>query len=291
MNIYRFIRAEKATFSIVLMCGEFGVSRSGYHAWARRPPSARAVADADLTGAILRIHEGSRATYGAPRIHAELCYEGHRVSRKRVARLMKRACIQGVHVRRRFRTTRRSRWASPAPDLVARSFTAPIPDRLWVADVTYVRTDQGWLYLAAVVDCFSRRVVGWSMADHLRTELVADALEMAISRRRPGRGLVHHSDVGTQYTSLAFGRRLRQAGIAPSMGSAGDALDNAVAESFFGTLKRELVHRHRFPTRAAAKTAVFDYIECFYNRRRLHSTNGQLSPAEFERRYAAATAT
>jgi putative transposase len=204
---------------------------------------------------------------------------------------MRRANIQGVHVRRRFRTTRRSRWASPASDLVARSFMAPAPDRLWVADVTYVRTEEGWLYLAAIVDCFSRRVVGWSMADHLRTELVADALEMAITRRRPGEGLVQHSDAGTQYTSLAFGRRLRLAGIAPSMGSVGDALDNAVAERFFATLKRELIHGHGFPTRAAARSAVFDYIEIFYNRRRLHSTIGQLSPAEFERRYAAALAT
>jgi putative transposase len=157
--------------------------------------------------------------------------------------------------------------------------------------VTYVRTNEGWLYLAAIVDCFSRRVVGWSMADHLRTELVADALDMAVSRRRPGEGLVHHSDAGTQYTSLAFGRRLRQAGIAPSMGTVGDALDNAVAESFFGTLKRELVHRHSFPTRASARTALFDYIEVFFNRQRRHSTIGQLAPAEFERRYAAALAT
>lgn len=290
MSVFRFIAAEKATFPVAFMCRHLGVSRSGYHAWAMRPPSSRAIADAQLTLEIVGVHERSRGTYGAPRIHAELAWEGHRVGRKRVARLMGRAGIQGVHVGRAFRTTRRSRWAAPAPDLVLRSFTAPAPDRLWVADVTYLRTGEGWLYLAAIVDCFSRRVVGWSMADHLRTELVADALEMAICRRRPAEGLVHHSDAGTQYTSLAFGRRLRQAGIAPSMGSVGDAYDNAVAESFFGTLKRELVHRHRFPTRAAARTAVFDYIECFYNRQRRHSTNGQLSPEEYERRYAARSA-
>jgi putative transposase len=291
VTFYRFIAAEKARFPIAFMCRHLKVSRSGYHAWATRPPSRRAIADQDLTVQIVRIHDASRRTYGAPRIHAELAFQGCRVGRKRVARLLREAGLQGVHVRRRFRTTRRSRWARPASDLVLRSFTAPAPDRLWVADVTYVRTSEGWLYLAAILDCFSRRVVGWSMADHLRTELVADALEMALSRRRPGQGLIHHSDAGTQYTSLAFGRRLRQAGIAPSMGSVGDAYDNAVAESFFGTLKRELVHRHAFPTRAAARTALFDYIEVFYNRRRLHSTNGQLSPAEYERRYAAALAT
>jgi putative transposase len=291
VRTYRFIAAEKAHFPISFMCSRLGVSRSGYHAWAVRPPSAGAIADHELTREIVRVHEASRRTYGAPRIPAELAFEGRRVSRKRVARLMRRARIQGTCVRRRFRTTRRSLWGTPAPDLVLRSFAAPAPDRLWVADVTYIRTHEGWLYLAAIVDCFSRRVVGWSMADHLRTELVADALEMAIRRRRPGPGLVHHSDAGTQYTSLAFGRRLRQAGIAPSMGTVGDALDNAVAESFFGTLKRELVHRHSFPTRAAARTAVFDYIEVFFNLKRRHSTIGQLAPAEFERRYAAALAT
>jgi putative transposase len=239
-----------------------------------------------LAHEIVRIHESSRRTYGAPRIHAELRYQGRHVSRKRVARLMRAAHIQGVCVRRRYRTTRRSRFTVPAPDLVARSFNPPSPDRLWVADVTYIRTGEGWLYLAAIIDCFSRRIVGWSMADHLRTELVVDALEMALARRRPIEGLVHHSDAGTQYTSLAFGRRPRQARIAPSMGSVGDALDNAVAESFFGTLKLELVYRHRFPTRTAARTAVFDYIEVFYNRRRRHSTIGQLTREEFERRYA-----
>jgi putative transposase len=290
VRCFRFIAAEKAHFPIAFMCRHLEVSRSGYHAWVTRPPSRRAVADQDLTRQIIRIHDASRRTYGAPRIHAELTFEGQRVGRKRVARLMRTARIQGVHVRRRFRTTRRSRWATPAPDLVLRSFTASAPDRLWVADVTYVKTSEGWLYMAAIVDCFSRRVVGWSMADHLRTELVAEALEMAISRRRPGAGLVHHSDAGTQYTSLAFGRRLRQAGIAPSMGTVGDALDNAVAESFFGTLKRELAHRHVFPTRAAARAALFDYIEVFFNRQRHHSTIGQVAPAEFERRYDAALA-
>jgi putative transposase len=207
------------------------------------------------------------------------------VGRKRVARLMRAAHLQGIPVRRPFRTTRVAHGVAPAPDLLERRFTATAPDLVWVADITYVRTGEGWLFLAAIVDCFSRRVVGWSMASHLRTELVLDALDLAIGRRRPSPGLVHHSDRGTQFTSLAFGRRLRQAGIMPSMGSVGDAYDNAVAESFFSTIKRELLDRERWPTRAAARTAAFDYIEVFYNRRRLHSTNGQLSPAEFERRY------
>jgi putative transposase len=287
VSCFRFISAEKATFPIAFMCRHLGVSRSGYHAWARRPPSARTVADQVLSERIRAIHEASRCTYGAPRIHAELGYEGHRVSRKRVARLMRQARVQGVYVRRRYRTTRRRLGAAPAPDLVERRFRSARPDRLWVADITYCSTSEGFVHLAAVMDCYSRRIVGWAMAPHLRTELVADALEMAIARRRPDPGLVHHSDQGSQYVSLAFGRRLREAEILPSMGTVGDAYDNAAVESFFGTLKRELINRHRWPTRAAVRTAVFDYIEVFYNRRRLHSHNGQLSPEVFERRYPA----
>ena len=197
---------------------------------------------------------------------------------------MREAGISGIPARqwRRGLTLRRAGAASH-PDLVERRFSAPAPDRLWVADVSYIPTGEGWLYLATILDCYSRFIVGWSMASHLRTELVVDALEMATSRRRPAPGLVHHSDQGSQYVALAFTRRMRSAGIAGSMGSVGDAYDNAAAESFFATLKRELVHRHRFPTRAAARTAVFEFIEVFYNRRRLHSTNGYRSPAEFER--------
>jgi putative transposase len=283
--VYRFVDCEKAVFPIVTMCRVLGVSPSGFWAWCKRPPSERARTDAALTGEIRRIHRRSRGTYGVPRVHAELRYDGTRCSRKRVARLMTAAGLEGVHRRRAIRTTVRDRDAAPAPDLVNRSFRAPGPDRLWVADITYVPTWAGFLYVAVVVDVFSRLVVGWSMAGHLRTELILDALDMAISRRRPGDGLVHHSDRGTQYTSLAFGRRAREAGIALSMGSTGDAYDNALAESFFASLETELLDRTTFRTRADARLAVFDYIEAFYNPIRRHSALAYLSPAEFERRY------
>jgi putative transposase len=285
--VYRFVDCEKAAFPIVTMCRVLGVSPSGFWAWSKRPPSERARADAALTGEIRRIHVRSRGTYGVPRVHAELAYEGTRCSRKRVARLMRADGLAGVHRRRAVRTTVRDRDAVPAPDLVNRAFRAPGPDRLWVADITYVPTWAGFLYVAVVVDVFSRVVVGWSMAGHMRTELILDALDMAISRRRPADGLVHHSDRGTQYTSLAFGRRAREAGIALSMGSTGDAYDNAMAESFFASLETELLDRTSFRTRADARLAVFDYIEAFYNPIRRHSALAYLSPAEFERRYRA----
>jgi putative transposase len=197
---------------------------------------------------------------------------------------MRTARIQGVHVRRRWRRRGRPE-LGPAPDLVERRFSAEAPDRIWVADITYVPTAEGWLHLAAVMDLHSRAVVGWAMASHLRTDLVIDALEMAIARRRPGEGLVHHSDQGTQFTSFAFGRRLKESGILASMGAVGTAYDNAAAESFFSTLKRELVHRRRFATKTEAKTAIFEWIEVFYNHRRRHSTIGNVSPADFERSY------
>jgi putative transposase len=196
---------------------------------------------------------------------------------------MRQRGLAGCHRRgQRPRTTVPDRHATPAPDLVERRFSAVAPNRLWVADITYVPTGEGWLYLAAVLDLFSRRVVGWAMADHLRTELVLAAVELAIVRRRPAAGLVHHSDRGCQYTALAFGQRLQEAGIAASMGSVGDAYDNAVAESFFATLKVELLHRKGWPTRAAARAAIFAYIEGWYNRQRRHSTLGYTSPADYE---------
>jgi putative transposase len=199
---------------------------------------------------------------------------------------MRAAEIAGIPARRRRRgLTRRRPGVAPHPDLVGRRFQAPEPDRLWVADITYVPTGEGWVYLATILDCCSRRIVGWSMASHLRSELVVDALEMATSRRRPSSGLVHHSDQGSQYVSLAFTKRLEEAGICGSMGGVGSAYDNAAAESLFATIKRELVNRHRFPTRGAARAAVFEFIEVFYNRRRLHSSLGYMSPAEFERRF------
>ncbi len=289
--MFRFVECEKATFPVTTMCRLLGVSPSGFWAWSKRLPSERARLDAELTGQIRRIHERSRGTYGVPRVHAELAETGIRCSRKRVARLMAAAGLEGVHRRRAVRTTVRDRDAAPAPDLVNRVFRATCPNALWVADITYVPTWAGFLYVAVVVDAFSRSVVGWSMAGHLRTELILDALDMAIARRRPGAGLVHHSDRGTQYTSLAFGRRAREAGIALSMGSVGDCYDNAMAESFFASLETELLDRTTFRTRAEARLAVFDYIEAFYNSQRRHSAIGYVSPAEFERRYRSETIT
>jgi putative transposase len=263
-----------------------GVSPSGYYAWAGRAPSARSLADAALTERIKKIHEESRETYGVPRVHFELAVEGVRVGRKRVARLMKAAGLQGVSRRKWTRTTVRCPGASPSPDLVDRDFTAPGPDRLWVADITYIPTWAGFLYLAVVLDAWSRRVVGWAMATHLRTELVLDALNMAIWQRRP-REVVHHSDHGTQYTSIAFGHRCRELGVRPSMGTVGDCYDNALCESFFATLECEWLDRHRFKTQAEARMAVFDFIEGFYNPRRRHSSIGYLSPLNYERRMEA----
>jgi putative transposase len=290
---FRLIDQEKAHYAVSLLCRVLGVSRAGYYAWTKRPACQRAVQDAELTEQIRTIHERSRGTYGAPRVHAELRLDhGVQVGRKRVARLMRTAGLVGCHRRRRQGLTRRDSQAAPAPDLVERAFTAEQPDRLWTADITYVPTWSGWLYLAVVLDVFSRRVVGWAMADHLRSELVLDALDMAIWNRRPAAGLIHHSDQGCQYTSLAFGRRCQQAGITPSMGSVGDAYDNAVTESFFATLECELLDRHRFRTHTEARMAVFDYLEGFYNPRRRHSALGYLSPVDYERRqqtgYAAA---
>ena len=242
------------------MCRVLGVSPSGYYAWRRRAPCARVCADQALTERIEAIHERSRGTYGVPRVHAELADLGVPVGRKRVARLMGGAGLAGVSRRKGVRTTQRRKEARPAPDLVDRNFTAEAPDRLWVADITYVATWAGFLYLAVVVDAFSRYVVGWAMATHLRTEFVLDALNMALFKRRP-RAVIHHSDQGTQYTSVAFGGRCRQAGVRPSMGSVGDCYDNALCESFFATLECELLARHRFRTQAEARMAVFDFME------------------------------
>jgi putative transposase len=283
VTIFRFVAAKKAEHSIKIMCRVLGVSRSGFHAWAAREPSARAVEDARLTERITEIHGGSRKTYGSPRVHAELRLEdGVRVGRKRVERLMRRAELSGQVKRRRGKTTIRVRGVRTAPDLVERDFAPTAVNRLWCADITYIRTWEGWLYLASVMDCYSRRIVGWAIADDLRAELVVDALEMAVARRRPDAGLVHHSDQGSQYTSLVFTRRCRAVGIDVSMGSRGDCFDNAVLESFHATIKKDLIHRRSWPTKAETRTAVFDYIEAFYNRRRRHSTLGMLSPADYE---------
>jgi len=283
VTAYRLISAEKARTPVSMSCRLLGVSRSGYYEWAANIPSERARVDAELVERILAIHGANRGVYGSPRIHAELrMTHGIRVGRKRVERLMREARISGMVRRKRGRTTISVPGVRVADDLVERQFRPAGPNQLWVADVTYLRTWEGWLYLAAVQDAYSRAIVGWSMADHMRSELVVDALQMAVQRRRPEPGLIHHSDQGSQYVSLAFGQAARDAGIARSMGSKGDAYDNAVAESFFATLKKELIHRRSWPTRRELTTEVFDYIEAFYNRVRRHSTLGMLAPLEFE---------
>lgn len=265
-----------------MMCRLLKVSHSGYYEWRSRGPSARELADQALTERIREIHAESRQTYGAPRIHAELAFEGTRVGKKRVARLMREAGITGLFKVRRGKTTIRVPGVRTAPDLVDRDFLAAGPNELWCADITYVRTWEGWLYLAAVMDVYSRKIVGWAMDNHMRAELVVDALEMAVANRQPDPGLIHHSDQGAQYTALIVNRRCKLAGISMSMGSKGCAYDNAVAESFFGSLKKDLIYRQSWPDRAEARAAIFDYIEVFYNRKRRHSTLGMLSPEEFE---------
>jgi putative transposase len=283
VSAYSLIDAEKASYPISLLCRILRVSRSGYYGWKGRPPSERDKQNAALTEKIREIHSRSRQVYGYPRIHAELKALGVRCSRKRVARLMCKAGLRGCpRARKKRTTTRRDPYATPVPDLVKRNFAAASPNKLWTADITYVGTQEGFLYLAFILDCYSRKVVGWSMASYLRTELVVDALEMALWRRKPGAGLIHHTDRGAQYTALSFAKRLEEVGIVPSMGRAGSALDNAISESFVASLKTELLHRHRFLSREAARTAIFEYIEGFYNRVRRHSALGYSSPTDYE---------
>jgi len=283
VSVFRFIAAERAHHSVKTLCRVLGVSRSGFHAWAVRPPSQRACVDGLLLERVRALHAASRQTYGSPRIYRDLRADGIKVGRKRVERLMRQAGLSGTVKRRRGKTTIRIPGVRVADDLVKRDFQPPAPNTLWVSDITYLRSWEGWLYLAVVLDCFSRRIVGFAIEDHLRAELVVDALEQALQRRRPQGRLIHHSDQGSQYVSLAFGRRCRLAGIEQSMGGRGSAYDNAVCESFFKTLKSELVDRRSWPTRAELRTAVFDYVECFYNPRRRHSSLGYLSPAEYEK--------
>jgi putative transposase len=265
------------------MCRVLEVSTSGYYAWLKRPASQRAQEDAALLRRIRTIHEGSRQSYGVPRVYRELREGGVEVGRDRVARLMRQAGLRGISRRRFVATTHRDAATQAAPDLVERRFAAEGPNRLWVADITYIPTWAGFLYLAIVLDVFSRRVVGWAMETHLRTELVLGALQMATSQRRPG-SVIHHSDQGCQYTSIAFGKRCEQLGVRPSTGSVGDCYDNAMAESFFATLECELLERTRLETQAQARLVVFEWIEGWYNPHRRHSSVGYLSPIEFERR-------
>jgi len=278
------MKAHQATYPVRVMSRLLGVSASGFYAWKDRPPSRRAIPDIGLIAKIHAIHRRSGDTYGAPSIHAELADDyGIRVGRKRVARLMRLAGIKGLAPVKFVTTTVSDPEADRALDKVDRQFTADGPDQLWVADITYVPTGSGFLYLAIVLDVWSRRIVGWSMASHLRTELVLDALDMALAQRRP-ESVIHHSDRGCQYTSYAFGKRCREAKVVPSMGAVGDAYDNAMAESFFATLEREVINRRTFKSQAEARMAIFTWLEGWYNPRRRHSSLGYLSPINYERR-------
>ena len=286
MSLFRLIDAEKASVPVSLACRVLGVSRSGFHAWMRRPPSDRELNDAWLTERIREIHRASRENYGAPRVHRKLREDGIRVGKKRVERLMRAAGLSGYITRRKGKTTIRVPGVRPAGDLVDRDFTASDPNLLWMSDIKEIPTWEGKLYLATTLDCFSRKAVGWSIRDDMRAELVVDALEMAVGRRRPeAGGLVHHSDQGSQFTALVFGRRCRASGIAQSMGSKGDCFDNAVCESFHASLEKELLRRSTFRTKQEARTAIFDYIEVFYNRERLHSSLDYRSPEQYEREH------
>jgi len=281
---FSFIAAEKAAFPVRLLCRTLQVSRAGFYAWQARPPAPRARADARLGHEIGAIHAESRQRYGSPRIHAELAARGYRTSRKRVARLMRSRGL-AARRRRRFRVTTESRHSLPiAPNVLARQFERAAPDQAWVTDITYIATGEGWLYLAVILDLCSRFAVGWAISERLTDALTLNALGMALARRRPPQGLLHHSDRGSQYASGDYQKVLAQHGIVCSMSRRGDCWDNAVAESFFATLKVELVHDAAWATRATARTELFDYLERFYNGQRRHSALGYLSPRAFEQR-------
>ena len=284
------MKAHRAAHSIPTLCRVLGVSASGYYAWAARRRSRRATEDAALLEQIRAFHRRRAGTYGTPRIHRDLRAAGVRVGRKRVARLLKQAGLRGVSRRKWVQTTVRSAHGRPAPDLVERQFAATAPNQLWVADITYIPTWAGVLYLAVVLDVWSRRVIGWAMETHLRTELVLAALNMALDQRRP-QDVIHHSDQGCQYTAVGFGLRCRAAGVRPSMGSVGDCYDNALCESFFATLECELLDRVTLRTPREARLAVFDFIEGFYNSRRRHSALDYESPIAFEQRYGTGAST
>lgn len=288
MNCYPFIEAENAgNGNVKRACELLQVSRSAYYTDRSGGPSCREQRDAELTGKIVEIHDDSKHTYGSPRVHHELRARGERCSRKRVARLMRAADRYGRTPKRWKKTTTPDAAAAQRPDLVGRDFDVdphqPAQlDRRWCGDITYIHTWEGWLYLATVIDLASRRVVGWAVADHMRTDLVADALTDAHRHRRPAPGVVFHSDRGCQYTSTQYANLATDLGVTLSVGRKGQCWDNAVAESFFATVKTELIHRRTWPTRKAAISAIFDYIEGWYNTRRRHSTLGYLSPTQYE---------
>jgi transposase InsO family protein len=280
---FRFIEDRRADYPVTILCGVLDVSRAGYYAWRSRPESLRSAANRELVEDIQLVHRDNHGRYGSPRIHAELQAQGRGVSRGRIERLMRHHGIRAIMARpRRVRTTD-SRHDNPiAPNLLERNFVAAAPNRVWLADITYVETDQGWLYLAAVMDLYSRRIVGWAMQDHLRTELPLTALIMAISMQRPGAGLIHHSDRGVQYASQDYRKLVQSIHFRASMSRKADCYDNAPMESFFHTLKTELVHHRHYATREEAKRDIFAYIEGYYNRTRRHSSIGYISPIEME---------
>jgi len=285
---FALIDAEKANFPVAFMCSELGVSRSGYYAWRARPPSARESEDIELGARVLDLHLGSERRYGSPRVHKALAAEGLQVSRKRVVRLMREHGLVARKKPRFVATTDSHHQLATAPNVLARRFDQPEMDRVWAGDITYLATAEGWLYLAVIIDLCSRRVVGWATSDSLETKVCLDALRDALQARHPAPGLIHHSDRGTQYASTEYRELLRQHGLVCSMSRRANCWDNACAESFFSTLKTELVRGRVFQTHAQAKLAVFEYIEGFYNRKRLHSSIGYCSPVDFEDRMTAA---
>ena len=279
------MRANRANYAVVRMCKLLGVSTSGFYAWLNRAPSVRSITDSSLIKIITEIHAWSRGTYGVPRMYVELLSRGITIGKNRTERLMRQAQLQGVSRRKKAFTTKRDTDARPAPDLVQRKFTASRPNQLWVADITHIPTQTSPLYLAVVLDVWSRRIIGWAMESHMRKELVLSALNMAIEQRKPTK-VIHHSDQGCQYTSIAFGNRCLEAGVKPSMGTAGDCYDNAMCESFFATLECELIDRSWFPNHRATRLKIFDFIEGWYNPHRRHSSIDYLSPISFERRFS-----
>jgi putative transposase len=282
---YRFVEAHREQYPIREMCHVLSVSRSGYYAWRKRSPSARERENGRLLAALVKLHTASGGAYGSPRLHQGLVKQGWQCGRHRVARLMRLRGIRGVTLRRKQRTTHAAEEDAQLPDLLQRDFTATQPNQKWVADMTYLATHEGWLYLAVVMDLYSRTIVGWAMQPRMTADLVCEALRMGLKNRQPASGLIHHSDRGSQYTSAVFQELLAAHEIRPSVGSTGDCYDNAAMESFFATLKRERIQHHIYATRAEARTAVFQYIEVFYNRQRLHSTLGYCSPLEYELQY------
>ncbi len=281
---YICIDRRRNHYPVRMMCQLFKISRSGYYAWRVRPESQRARTDREITRVIRRLHAESKGVYGSPKMSAELKDEGYHCGRHKVARLMRLAGLRGCPKRRFKVTTTRDPSHPMAQDLIRQDFTAAAPNQRWASDITYISTHRGWLYLAVVMDLYSRRIVGWSMSRWINRHLVIDALSMAIGARRPAGVLIHHSDRGSQYTSDDFREELENHGIQCSMSARGNCYDNAVVESFFGLLKRERVNRVRYRTRDAARADVFDYIECFYNRKRRHGYLGHISPVAFEER-------